>query len=729
MSVLVKDNVFTLRTDNTAYQMKVGVFGHLLHAYYGKIIDEDMSYLIGYYDRGFTCVPNEAGHERTISPDVMPLEFSVFGCGDFRTPALRVVKSDGATGMDLRYDSYTIVSGKYAIDGLPAAYENDIDEGIETLIIKLLDVNRELEVYLYYGIFPKLDVITRAAKIVNQSGEKVNITKAASMSMDYLNCDYDVLHFTGRYGMERNLERASLMQGDITFVSRRGISSHQENPFFILSEKNTTEDYGQCYGFSLLYSGDFKNEIETDPYGQVRVCMGISDEDFSWELAAGSEFMTPEAVLSFSDCGLSKLSDNFHRLVRNNICRGKYKLSRRPVLINNWEATYFDFDGEKLVNIAKQASELGVELFVLDDGWFGKRESDTSGLGDWVVNEKKLQGPLKKVVSDIKSLGMKFGIWIEPEMISEDSDLYREHPDYAFAIPGRKPVLGRSQLVLDFSRTEVVDYIFNMIAKVLDENDIDYLKIDMNRSIHEAYSHGMSCQNRGALLHKYVLGMYSFLNKLNERYPDILIEGCCGGGGRFDMGMLYYVPQIWCSDNTDAIERLYIQHGTSFGYPMSTVGAHVSAVPNHQTGRKTPLRTRGCVAMCGGFGYELDLNLLSDDEKLEVKGQIERYKEDWQIIQQGSYYRLLDPNEKNAAAWMYVSEDKSRAIYNLVVTRVTFNSHMIYVKLKGLIEDAVYIIKETGDSFTGKTLMNGGLPVKNFMKEEYDSFCCHLERK
>lgn len=737
MPITADGRLFTIETGNTTYQMVVGELGHLLHCYYGKKCSGDLSYLVNYVDRGYSPNPEDSGMNRTISADTMYMEYSSFGNGDFRTPAIVVEKKDGTCALDLRYESYEIVGGKYGIDNLPYVYENDIDENAQTLIIHLKDKSMPVEVALYYGVFPELDIITRSVRVKNKTDGPIYVKKAASMSFDIPSSNLSLVHFRGRYGMERMMERCDLAQGDTVLSSRRGISSHQENPFFILCDKDTNEDAGSCYGFSLLYSGNFKNEIEPDPYNATRVCSGISDELFNWELKSGEVFMTPEAVMSFSSEGFSRLSENFHVITRRNICRGKYKESRRPVLINNWEATYFNFTSDKLVAIASQASKLGVELFVLDDGWFGNRNSDNTGLGDWYVNEEKLCGKLKNVADSVRNLGMKFGLWFEPEMVSEDSDFYRAHPDYAFAIPGRGLVRGRNQLVLDYSRQEVVDAVYSQVKKVLDETGVDYMKIDMNRSINEVYSHGRDDQYRGNTIHKYVLGMYSFLERLGRDYPDMLIEGCSGGGGRFDLGMLYYVPQIWCSDNTDAIERLQIQHGTSFGYPMSCVGAHVSAVPNHQTGRKTPIKTRGIVAMCGGFGYELDLNLLSEDEKQQVKEQIGIYKKDWKIIQQGRYYRLTNPYESgmntrdvrpDTMAFEYVSRDKEKAIVAMVALSVQYNQPPTYIRLKGLLEDAQYEIVETGKRYSGSALMNAGIQSPVFSGCEYDSCLWHIEQ-
>ncbi|HEX3078720.1 MAG TPA: alpha-galactosidase, partial [Lachnospiraceae bacterium] len=564
-----EQNTFTLHTRNTTYQMKVGKLGHLLHLYYGSKVEGDMEYLLTYFDRGFSGNPYDADLERTYSMDCLPLEYPTQGNGDYRTTCLTIRNTDGTYSCDLRYKDYRITKGKYSIPGLPAIYATE--EEADTLEIILEDSVSKVEVSLFYGVLEKYDVITRSVKVRNTSDQAVVIEKALSAGLDFIYGDFDLLTFYGRHAMERILQKTKVAHGIQAIGSKRGTSSHHYNPFLILADTQTTEDAGSCYGMNLVYSGSFKAEVERDQIDQTRAVMGLQDELFSYVLESGSDFYTPEVVLSYSDSGLTKLSHNYHNVFRNNLCRGKYKLEKRPVLINNWEATYFDFNEEKIYQIAKQAAELGVEMIVLDDGWFGKRDNDLSGLGDWIVNEKKLGGSLDKLVDRINNLGLKFGIWMEPEMVSEDSDLYRNHTDYAFTIPGRKPIRSRHQLVLDFSRKEVVDHIYDMMCKVLDSANIEYLKWDMNRSIHDVYSATLDSTDQGAVLYRYMLGLYDLLERLLGRYPNLLIEGCSGGGGRFDAGMLHYTPQIWCSDNTDALDRIIIQEGTSFAYPVSTV--------------------------------------------------------------------------------------------------------------------------------------------------------------
>ncbi len=579
--------IITLETKNTTYSMGVNDFGFLLHLYYGKKVDSDMDYLVNYYDRGFSGNPYENKEDRTFSLDTAPQEYPSYGNGDYRTSAINVKNHLGVYSCDLRYKSHKTYEGKYEISGLPSVYA--VDEKATTTEVVLEDKLLGVEVTLKYGVMYTEDIITRSVEIKNLGKSEVVVDKAFSSAVDFVYGDYELIHFPGRYGMERNMERVPVNFGKLSYGSKRGASSHHENPFYMLADKKTTEDFGDCYGFSFIYSGNFKFEVEKDHVAQTRVVMGIHDELFEYKLQEGEVLDLPEVALGYSDSGLTGLSHLFHNLIRNNVVRGKYKTARRPILINNWEATYFTFDGDKIVDIAKKAAELGVEMLVMDDGWFGKRESDKSSLGDWIVNEEKLGGPLSSVVKRVNDLGLKFGIWIEPEMVSENSDLYREHPDFMFRIPNKKPDTSRYQYVLDFSRKEVVDHIFDKISKVIESANIEYIKMDMNRSLHDVYTQTVGYQNAGVIMHKYVLGVYDFLERLTSKFPEILIEGCSGGGGRFDAGMLYYTPQIWCSDNTDAIERTIIQHGTSYGYPISAVGSHVSAVPNHQTGRNVSM--------------------------------------------------------------------------------------------------------------------------------------------
>ncbi|NBJ92011.1 alpha-galactosidase [Parablautia muri] len=731
-----KYKTFTLQTKDSTYQMKVDENKTLLHTYYGEKTDNtDKSYLICRMDRGFSGNPYELGKDdRTYSPDILPQEYSCFGTGDYRISALKIKHVDGSRGVCLHYEGYEIKEEKYSLKGLPAAYGTG--EDVQTLIITLKDSVSGINVLLYYGVFEELDVITRAVEIVNGSISPVILMKAASISLDWQMGEYDWLTFYGRHAMERNLQRAEIVHGQQSVGSIRGTSSHQYNPFAIVCERSATEEQGACYGVSFVYSGEFLMEIEKDQIDQMRLVCGIHPENFEWKLDLGESFTTPEVLLTYGKSGFAGISHSFHKLIRNHICRGIWKDKPRPVLINNWEGTYFHFTGDKLVSIAKEAAELGIELFVMDDGWFGKRDDDNSGLGDWYPNEEKLGCTLKELGEQIVALGMQFGIWFEPESISKDSDLYRMHPEWAVQIPGRKPNLSRNQLILDFSRRDVQDYIIEKLSSVLKSAPVTYIKWDLNRSICDKYSNILPAERQGEMAHGFVLGLYRVLEKLHKEFPDLLIEGCSGGGGRFDAGMLYYTPQIWCSDNTDAIERLKIQYGTSFGYPVSTMGAHVSAVPNHQTGRETPLSTRGCVAMAGTFGYELDINRITEKDKEEIRRQIRIFKRYYNVIQYGNYYRLTTPYANSCTVWQIAAADGTETLVSAVYHHVCANAVPVFVKLKGLCEKAIYRLElicapdedilpaggkvkflEQGRRLSGAALMHCGLQIPIAWKE------------
>ena len=735
-----ESRVFTLQTKNTTYQMKADDKGVFLHTYYGEKTDNsDKSYLIRCADRGFSGNPYEVGtFDRSYSLDMLPQEYSCFGTGDYRISALRVRQADGSRAAELRYAGCETRKGKYAIPGLPAAY--GAQEEADTLEVILKDEACGIEVRLLYGVFEKKDVITRAVRITNRSERPVVLEKAASLCLDWQQGEFDWLTFYGRHAMERNVQRTGIAHGVQSVGSVRGASSHHYNPFAVLCEKGTDETKGLCYGFSFMYSGEFLIEAEKDQADQTRFVCGIHPDDFDWTLNPGESFDTPEVLMSCSAEGFGGMSRNLHDLIRENVCRGEWKHKRRPILINNWEGTYFDFTGDKLVSIAEEAAKLGVELFVMDDGWFGKRDSDNSGLGDWYPNEEKLGCTLKELGERIEALGMKFGIWFEPECISEDSDLYRAHPDWAVQIPGRKPNLSRNQLILDFSREDVQEYIIERLSAVLDSAPISYVKWDFNRSICDKFSANLSAGRQGEMAHRFVLGLYRVLEELLERYPHLLLEGCSGGGGRFDTGMLYYSPQIWCSDDTDAIERLQIQYGTSFAYPVNTMGAHVSAVPNHQTGRVTPIATRACVAMAGTFGYELDVNKMTDEEKEAVKRQIQIFKEQYDLISYGDYYRLTDVQKSSCAVWVTAAKDGSEALVSAVWQHVQATPAFLNVKVRGLCEDGMYRVMRTAlkkkdagaqekedQVISGSSLMHGGIPIPA-ADGEYAAWQIYLER-
>ena len=723
MAISCNNQIFSLHTKHSTYQMKVDR-DFLIHTYYGPYVgDSDMSYLARCIDRGFSGNPDGIT-DKGYSLDTQLLEYPSYGTGDFRNDCLRVAYADGSQVTDLKYVSHEIKEGKYGLEGLPAMYQGE--ENVQTLEVVLQDVYKKLEVILYYGVFENLDVITRACKIVNKGEDKVNLLRAYSMCLDFNNKDMDFVHFYGRHAMERIMERTPLHHGIQSVGSRRGFSSHQHNPFVVLCAHDAGEDHGNRYGASFVYSGNFAAEAEVTQADCTRMTMGIHDAQFQFELQPQESFTAPEVMLSFSSEGLGTLSRNYHKAIRYHICRGKYKTARRPILINNWEATYFDFNTEKLLDIAREAKKLGIEMLVMDDGWFGKREDDVSGLGDWFVNEKKLGGKLKDLVDGVNEIGLKFGIWFEPEMISEDSDLYRAHPDWALKIPGRAPTRGRQQLVLDFSREDVRTYIFDRMCEILESSDIEYVKWDANRHLTDVWSALLPAERQGEVFHRFILGLYDFLEKITQRFPNVLFEGCSGGGGRFDAGMMYYHPQIWCSDDTDAVERLEIQYGTSFAYPVSTMGAHVSVCPNHQTGRSVSMKTRGVVAMSGTFGYELDITKLSEEDKQTVKEQIEAFKKYYDLIQNGDYYRLTDDGRKSPfVAWEFVSADKKEALLNVVVLRTKANPILNTVYARGLEADMMYQVEGSQEKFSGAALMNGGYPIP-VMGDDYQAVQIHL---
>lgn len=593
--------VFKLDTPSSSYAMKISPTGYLLHLYYGAYVpDTDLDYLrMRQRNAAFSaCVAS--AEEGGLSLDTAQLEYPVNGSGDFRSVALSVRGANGSSVTDIRYRSHRIYPGKPKLEGLPATYTND-DSEAETLEIVCVDELTGAEITLIYAAFSKLDVITRSVRIANTSDKPFSIERVHSAAVDFTEMDFDMLHLQGRWAKERTLVTRHLEFGLQGIHSRRGSSSHNNNPFIALARDGYTEESGEVFGFSFVYSGNFAAEVEVDCMRSTRVLMGIDPVDFAWKLEPGESFQAPEVVMVYSDHGVGGMSRTYHKLYRFNLCRGEWKTKKRPIIVNNWEATYFNFDSEKLVAIAKDAADLGIEMLVMDDGWFGKRNNDKSSLGDWYVNEDKLKGGLAELVRRVNALGVKFGIWFEPEMISPDSDLYRAHPDWCLHTEGRERSIGRNQYVLDMSRKDVRDNIFDQMYKILSSANIEYVKWDFNRNLTEVGSELLPPDRQSEVAHRYMLGVYELLERLLAAFPHLLLEGCSGGGGRFDAGMLYYSPQIWTSDDTDAIERLEIQYGTSIVYPPSAMSAHVSACPNHQTKRTSPFKTRGDVAMAGAF--------------------------------------------------------------------------------------------------------------------------------
>ncbi len=707
--------IFHLQGKNTSYVMQVMGDNYLTNMYWGKRIQNyRKSNPVAFFDRGFS--PNPTPTDRTFSLDTLPQEYPAYGNGDYRTPAYQLQLENGSTITDLRYKSHRIYAGKPALEGLPAVYVEKDDEA-ETLEILMEDKLIGLTAVLSYTLFKDYDAITRSVRFLNEGRESLKLLRALSANVDFRDDEFELLTLNGAHTNERNIAKRPLVPGTQLVDSCRGASSHQHNPFFALLRKGTDEDQGEVYAFNLVYSGNFLAQIQVDQFHTTRASIGINPFDFSWLLKPGESFQTPEAVMVYSSQGLGEMSRTYNKLYRSRLCRGKFRDKERPILINNWEATYFNFNAEKIEQIAKAGRELGIELMVLDDGWFGKRDDDFSSLGDWIVDKRKLPEGLADLADRVRSLGMKFGLWFEPEMISEDSDLYQKHPDWCLHVPNRPYTLGRNQLVLDLSRKDVCDYIVESVSAVLSNNKISYVKWDMNRHMTEIGSAALPTERQRETAHRYMLGLYSVLEELTSKFPDILFESCAGGGGRFDAGMLYYMPQVWTSDNSDAVCRLKIQYGTSLVYPASAMGSHVSTVPNHQVGRVTPLDTRGNAAMSGNLGYELDLTRLSEEEKKTISEQVELYKEIRPLIQFGTFYRILNPFEGNETAWSFVADDASETIvfYFKVLSQPA--SAVRTLKFKGLNPDSLYQNIITGEIFGGDELMNVGITVPLVQKD------------
>ncbi|WP_027408518.1 alpha-galactosidase [Anoxybacteroides tepidamans] len=701
------NKAFHLQAGDTSYIMQIFRSGYVAHLYWGKKVQAaNMPRKLTFLDRAFS--PNPDPSDRTFSLDTLPQEYPAYGNTDFRAPAYQVQLENGSTISDLRYRAHRIYKGKPRLKGLPATYVEHEAEA-ETLELILKDELIGLQVTLLYTVYEKWNVIARSVRFDNLGSERIKLLRALSMNIDFRDADYEWIHLPGAWARERYIERKALQTGMQSIESRRGASSHQQNPFIALLRKDTNEDAGEVYGFSLVYSGNFLAQIEVDQFHTTRVSLGINPFDFTWLLAPGESFQTPEVVMVYSDQGLNGMSQTFHELYRTRLARGVFRDRERPILINNWEATYFRFNEEKILQLAKAAAELGIELFVLDDGWFGKRDNDKSSLGDWFVDRRKLPHGLKGLAQHINSMGMQFGLWVEPEMISVDSELYRKHPDWCLHVPNRPRSEGRNQLVLDYSRQDVCDYIIETISNVLKSAPISYVKWDMNRHMTEVGSAALPPERQRETAHRYMLGLYRVMDEITSRFPHILFESCSGGGGRFDPGILYYMPQTWTSDNTDAVSRLKIQYGTSLVYPAIAMGAHVSTVPNHQVRRVTPLETRGHVAMSGNFGYELDVTKLSDKEREQVKEQIAFYKQIRRLVQFGTFYRILSPFEGNEAAWMFVSEDRSEAFVAYFRMLSEANAPLSFFRLKGLDPNKNYEMIGSGEVYGGDELMYIGL--------------------
>ncbi|WP_138290009.1 alpha-galactosidase [Clostridium perfringens] len=717
---------FHLKTKNTSYILKMLETGHISHLYWGRKLKADnLEYFFRRRCFGSFCADTD--NISGFQLELIPQECPTFGATDLRSPSLEFQYEDGTSATDLRYKSHRIYEGKQRLSGLPAVYVESEEEAT-SLEITLVDSLKNLEVVLTYNVFEDFDAITRSLKIVNNSGEKINIERVLSANVDFTTDEFDFIQLSGSWGRERHILRNPLRSGSQAIESRRGASSHAQNPFMALCSKDANEEYGDVYGFNLVYSGNFLANVEVDMYRNARAQIGINPFDFKWLLESKEEFQAPEVVLVYSSKGLNGMSQIYHNLYRKRLCRGNYRDKVRPILINNWEATYFDFNEVKIKEIAKEASKLGMELFVLDDGWFGNRNDDKSSLGDWFVNEGKLKGGLSKLAKDINNMGLKFGLWFEPEMISPISKLYEKHPNWCIHIPGRTRSQARSQLILDLSRKEVCDYIIESVSKILESANISYVKWDMNRNMTEVGSLELTSERQRETAHRYILGLYRVMEEITSRFPNILFESCSGGGGRFDPGMLYYMPQTWTSDDTDAIERLKIQFGTSMVYPPISMGCHVSAVPNHQANRTTPLETRGVSAMAGNFGYELDITKLSEEEKEELKEQISLYKEIRETVQFGTLYRLKSPFNSNEVAWMMISEDKNEVVVSYVRQWALVNESFSNLKLTALDKDSEYEIIGEDIVLSGDELMYIGLNIPE-LYGDYVSKLWKLKKK
>ena len=703
-----KTREFHLYNQEISYIIKILDNDQPGQLYYGKRLTyrEDFSHLFEYAMRDMSPYAFEGNS--TFSLENIKQEYPTFGCGDMRFPAYEIERENGSHVVEFVYKEHKIYDGKPKLEGLPATYVESDDEA-QTLELVLEDTSINTRIVLLYTIYEAFPVIARSVRFECDSDEKITLLSAMSACVDLPDKDYEMIDLAGVWARERHVRRHKLDYGIQSIYSMRGCSSYQFNPFLALARENADEFQGQVYGFSLVYSGNFLAQTEVDNYDTARVLMGIHPNGFKWTLGKGESFQTPEMVMVYSEAGLNGMSQTFHKLYRTRLARGTWRDKVRPILINSWEAFYFDFDAPKLLGLADVAADLGMELFVLDDGWFGKRDDSTSSLGDWYPNEEKLKGTLKELAEKINAKGLKFGLWIEPEMTNKDSDLYRAHPDWLLAEQGKRICHSRTQYVLDFSKKEVREYIGDMLENLLAEVPVSYIKWDMNRTFSEVFSNGNDREYQGKVCHKYILGVYELYERLTSRFPHVLFESCASGGARFDPGMLYYAPQGWTSDDTDAIERLKIQYGTSMVYPVSCMGSHVSASPNHQTNRVTPLETRADVAYFGTFGYELDLLKLGEEDKAEIRRQIAFMKEKRDLIQKGTFYRLKSPFEGNETAWMIVSEDQKKALVGYYRVMQPVNVGFKRLKLKGLKEDTCYKVSGYAYDCYGDELMQVGM--------------------
>lgn len=700
--ILHEGDIFHLRNDEISYVFCEMPGGVLAHLYFGPRL-ERLSPVNLLRRAGVAADGTYSVQECSL--DRLPQEYPSFGLGDMREGALAVEAPDGSRAVDLRLAAWELPDGKPALLGLPATR----GEGSAALRLILKDAHTGLAVELNYAVYDDCPAVTRSARLINGGEGVLNVTRALSLCLELPDVGWDLITLSGGWARERAIHRRALVQGHQGVSSRRGASSLQVSPFIALARPETTEDIGEALGAALVYSGNFIAEAEATQYDFTRMLLGINDRDFAWRLEPGEAFQTPEAALVYSDAGIGGMSRGFHRLWERHLLPKRWVGAHRPVLLNSWEGCYFDFDEDKLVAMAAGAAKAGVELFVMDDGWFGHRDDDTTSLGDWTVDRKKLPGGLGRLGERVRALGIQFGIWMEPEMISPDSDLYRAHPDWALHIPGREPITARHQLTLDLSRQDVQDFIVEAVSATLKDSGAIYLKWDMNRYFSNIGSALLPPERQKEVPHRYMLGLYAVMERLTAAFPDVLFEGCASGGGRFDAGLLYYVPQYWCSDDTDALMRCRIQYGTTVVFPASTMGSHVSAVPNHQTGRVTPMDARFAVAMGGSFGYELDPGKLSDEDRAAMRAQVAFAERTQDVRLYGDLYRLLSPFEGNYTAWISVAPDKAEAVFTLVRAMSEPFALPPLVRLKGLDPEKRYLVEQTGEVYGGDELMRSGL--------------------
>lgn len=725
MGVFYEENkkIFKLDTVKSTYLIGLSPEGYVGHIYYGDRLSMNAdNYLLRMTEAPFT--PSVNKREKAAFLDSYPMEFPSGGVGGYRESCIDVRNAQGRMGCEFYYESHEIYKGKHSLEGLPASFGTE--EEVETLDILCKDPVLDLELILSYSVFEKENIITRSAKVINKGTEEVRLEKMYSACVDMDNENFEMITLCGGWARERHIQQGAIHYGKQSVGSARGESSHQEHPFMALVTPGTTQKQGHVYAMHFVYSGNFIAQAELTQFDSVRMVMGINSEEFSWRLRAGEGFQAPEVVMTYSSEGLGEMSRSYHDFYRSHMIRSIYNHKKRPILINNWEATYFDFDTEKLLDIARTAKKSGIEMLVMDDGWFGYRNNDDSSLGDWQVNEEKLKGGLKYLVDQVNEIGLQFGIWFEPEMISPDSDLYRAHPDWAIQIEGREATQSRNQYVLDLSRKEVRDHVYECVARVLRSANIAYVKWDMNRQLSDLGSAYLDRDSQQELFHRYVLGVYELQERLVTEFPNLLLENCSGGGARFDPGMLYYSPQIWCSDNTDAIERLMIQEGTELIYPLCAMGAHVSDCPNHIVGRMTPFETRGHVALSGTFGYELDITKISEQDRAMIPAQTEMYHKYHDLVREGDYYRIASYRENHLYdCWASSAKDRSEILVTYVQVLGQPNCHSRKIYLDGFAPDKTYRLEGTDEVYTGEMLMKAGFLIRD-IKGDFQSRLYHF---